>query len=391
MKTYKIAKKWLYFFYVAIPPMIILLVWGITAVFQNNPNSIIGTWLFAGLISIFILFLLWVAIDVTKRKFIFYEDKIISASAFSKTEIRTSDIKGYRIDDNQFIIESEDNQIKISKYTEGYQSIVEDFSRKYYDLDLALAFLEEIEVLNDSSYGNTEAERGAKLRQAKIVSKILNTASWIAIAWIFFKPHPYEYAFLFSALIPPLAILAVRHYKGMMRLEEKKGSQLPEIDNAIILPSIGMALRVLFDYNIISHTNVWPGVILLTATFIFLLYFRQKEFSFNKFYDYFVLAMLSVILLAYSYGLIIHINCFYDRTTPEFHTTKVANKKVTDGKVDTHYLTLSKWGNQTEEEDAQVSGSFYSQVEIGDELRVVLRKGNLDIPWYFLEEIGSTE
>lgn len=386
MQEYKIPKRWKFFLYTTLLIFAILLIWGATFLIDNGTNTFFEKLFFVGLISIFLILIVVAAIDTHKRKVIFFKDRVISFSIFGKTELLFNEIKGYRQAEKEIALESVTDTIKISTYFENYDEIVTDIVHTFPDLDVLSAFTEKYEVLNDNSLGITEADREAKLKQAKLVAKILNTLAWISFAWIFFYPEPYQYPFILCIILPPAAILAVKYFKGIIRIDEKKVSHLPNIIIVLLFPSLGMALRILVDYNIVSYQNVWAPIVLLTGTLVFLLYFRQKEFSFKKRNDYIIAVLISVMLLGYSYGLVGHVNCYYDQTAPEFYTAKIMNKRISSGNVETHYLKLSKWGHQTEEGEASVNENFYLNVEIGQELIVVYRKGNLDIPWYYVEQ-----
>jgi hypothetical protein len=210
---------------------------------------------------------------------------------------------------------------------------------------------------------------------------------WLAL-WEALYPHPYRVA-MTIALIFPLIPLFVRHrYRKSISLEDdvdkKTGAKLPSLFAALIVSSMVLILRAVFDYDLLVFSDclvVW-GIIFVVLIMIILGIestsgIRIKLFSGKG-------LSIMIFVLAYSYGSMIVTNCLFDNSKPEIYHTHVLRKHMTGGKRNNFYLMLDKWGPQTKPGDILVSGSLYRRTQAGDEMDVYVKKGTLHIPWYFV-------
>lgn len=389
MKEYKIAKGWAIFIYIFAPLLIGLFVWVLTLPFANGNFSPNASWILIPIAIAMIVLMVFGVIDAYKGKLTIYEDRMVSISTFSNRELKFNDIKGFTVNDNYIFIEPKnDNQkrIKISKYIGGYDEILFWLSQTFTDLEEQNAILEEQEILNDENFGWTKDIREEKLTKARQTSKIINWAAGITAAWTFFYPTPYQYSILTAIVIPIIALCAVKFSGGLIRFDERKGSAYPSVIYAFIYPSLGLMLRAILDYAIFDYSNVWLTTTLITLTFLTLLLMNQKELRFNKITDYVTVVSLALFLFAYSFGVVIHFNCYYDNLEAEYLTAQILNKRISSGKTTTHYFELSTWGQQKEVDEVSVGKDFYNRAEIGDEVKIYFKKGKLDIPWFIVTD-----
>ncbi len=385
MKEYKIAKGWAIFIYLASPFMLGLFGWLLILPFTKENLSLNAIWILAPVSLAMIALLVVGVIDTYKARLLISEDSISSISIFFKRFLKIKDIKGYTVNEKYIFIEPKDKnqkRIKVSNYIGGYNEILFWLSQTFTNLDEQTAIDEEQEILSDENYGLTKDIREEKLIKARQTAKIINWAGGITTAWLFFYPTPYQYAILIAIAIPIIALLAVKFSAGLIRANEKKGSAFPSVIHAFIYPSLGLLLRAIADYDIFDYSNVWLTTTLMTLFFLALLLVKQKEITFKKKTDYVTVPCLALFLFAYSFGTVIHINCFYDKSGAQNFTSKVLNKRITSGKTTTRYLELSTWGQQKERDEVSVEKDFYNSTEIGDEVKISFRKGNLDIPWF---------
>lgn len=389
MKEYKIAKGWAIFIYIFAPLLIGLFGWVLILPFTNGNYSPNASWILIPIAVGMIALVIFGVIDAYKGKLTIYEDRIVSKSTFSNRELKFSDIKGFTVNDNYIFVEpNNDNQkrIEISKYIGGYDEILFWLSQTFTDLEEQNAINEEQEILNDENYGWTKDIREEKLSKARQTSKIINWAAGITAAWTFFYPTPYQYSILTAMVIPIVALCALKLSGGLIRFDERKGSAYPSVIYAFIYPSLGLMLRAILDYDIFDYSNVWLTTTLITLTFLTLLLIKQKELTFKKKNNYVTVASLALFLFAYSFGTVIHLNCYYDNSEAEYFTAKILNKRISSGKTTTRYLELSTWGRQKEVDEVSVGKDFYNRAEIGDEVNIYFKKGKLDIPWFIVTD-----
>ncbi|RKD85035.1 hypothetical protein [Mangrovibacterium diazotrophicum] len=385
MKEYKLAKGWAIFIYLLAPILVSLFAWLLILPFQNGDFLLKLGWLLIPVALAMIALMIIGVLDAYNGRLIIGKNRIISISTLSKRELKLEEIKGYTVNEQYIFVEpnsSSKKSIKISKYTGGYREILHWLSLSYPDLDVTNALEEEQEILQDESVGWTKEVREEKLAKARQRAKLLNWVGGLTTAWIFFYPTPYSYSILAAMLIPIVALAVVKLSDGLIRIDEKKGSAYPSLFYALIYPSLGIMLRVLLDFDIFDYSHVWPVSGLITLAFLFLLLINQKEFTFKKKVDYLTVSILALILFAYSFGAVIHINCYYDHSEAEHYTAKILDKRISSGKSRSYYLKLSTWGRQNEIDDVSVSKALYNRAEVGAEVNIYFRNGILDIPWF---------
>lgn len=186
--------------------------------------------------------------------------------------------------------------------------------------------------------------------------------------------------------IPIIALVVVKLSNGLIRVDEKNGSAYPSVIYAFIYPSLGLMLRAVLDYDIFDYSNVWLTTTIITLAFLFLLLIKQKEITFKKKVDYLTVSSLALFLFAYSFGTVIHTNCYYDNSEPKCFTAKVIDKRISSGKSTSYYLELSTWGQQDEIDEVSVGKGLFNRIEVGDEVNIYFRNGKLAIPWFIVTD-----
>ena len=228
MKEYRISRGWRFFIYITLPLLIAPFFLILILPFIPSMNEDLNTesyWLLVpmslGIITILILGL----IDTIQGKFVIDRDKIYVVSIFSKRQLLFDEIKGYRLNGNHIFIESKNEKkkrIKINKYLEKVNEIMDWLSEHYHDLDLVEANQETEEILDNVEFGFTITERLEKLESARKTIKILNWSGGIIGAWAFFWANPYEYAIMAAIIFPLVCIMVLKYFNGLVTIVEKK-------------------------------------------------------------------------------------------------------------------------------------------------------------------------
>ena len=385
MKEYKIAKGWAIFIYLFAPLLIGLFGWLLILPFQNGDFTPYASWILIPVSIAMIALMTFGVIDAYKGRLIIQEDCIKSISTFSNRELEFDEIKGFTVNEQYIFVEPKNKgkkRIKISKYIGGYSEVLHWISQNFPDLDLQNEIEEEQEILNNENIGWTKEIREKKLKKARQYSKLINWAAGITAAWTYFYPTPYQYSILTAMIIPIIALLVVKFSDGLIRVDEKKGSAYPSVIYAFVYPSFGLMLRAFLDFDIFDYSNVWLSTIIITIAFLFVLLNKQQEIIIKKKLDFLTISCFAFFLFAYSFGTVIHINCYYDNSEVEFFTAKVLDKRVSSGKSTSYYLELSPWGQQNEVDEVSVGKGLYNRIETGGEVTIYFRNGKLDIPWF---------
>jgi hypothetical protein len=392
IKEYKIGKGWAIVTYTLVPLLIALSGWLLIIPFvpgmkdDLNPNFY---WFLApmslGMIGLMVVGLL----DTIKGKVIVSPDTLSIRSTFINRDLKFQEIKGFQIDQNYIFVLPNTvtkKRIKISTYIGNSAELIMWLSSNFKDLHQVNEEKKETEILDNFEYGRNTEERSSQLNQAKKVAKVLNWTGGLILVWTLFKPEPYEYAILASISLPIIATLVVIYYKGLIRIDERKGSAYPTVFFAILMTSCGLFLRALLDYDIFYYSNIWIPSIIIGITMVALLVFGTKEFKFKKAKDYFSVLSLTIFFFGFGYGSIVTLNCMYDESVPQTFQSKVLNKRISSGKRTTYYIELTAWGTQTEKNDVSVTEELYEKLEIDNNVTVYLKNGWLKIPWFIVTE-----
>lgn len=389
MKEYKTSKGWTIFIYLFTPVLLSLFIWLLITPFLRGNIFSDAIWILIPISTVMIAVMLFGVIEVYKGRILIDKHSIKSINTFSKIELKFDEIEGYRIAGGYIFVEpksKEKKRIKISSYYGRTGEILFFLSKFVPDLDERNLLNEEKQILNDENFGFNKENRADNLSRARKVSKIINWTAGISAAWIFFYPTPYKYSILIAITIPIIAILVIKFSKGLIRTDEIRGSAYPAVMYAFIYPSLGLTIRAIYDYNIFDYSNVWTITITFTFALLFLLMYKQRELKFKKTLDYISVASFALFLFAYSFGTIIHINCYYDNDKPQSYTAKIIDKKKSTGNSTSYFLKLSNQGEQMEIDQVSVGKSLYNRVNVNDNVNINYRKGKFEIPWFTVSD-----
>lgn len=385
----KIGKGWA--IAAAISVLIFIGVFGILGIMpwvQDEINLILGLLVTPFSIGI-IIFLIYGLINIKKRRFIIDNEKLISISLFKTKELYYDEIKGYKVNERWILIIPKDNKkkkIKVDRSMSGTQEALSWISEKFDDLDVVSKINEEEEILNNESIGWTREIREEKLLNARKTTKVLNILGIISFVWTVFFPVPYNYAILSTLTIPISAVLATKFFSGLIRLDERKDSAYPTVIYALTLPSLGLSIRSLLDFEIFDYSNVWIISVAIMVTLLSVILIKQEEFSLKNKKSLLSIIPIAMFLWVYGFGATIFINCYLDSSRPEHFTAKIVDKSISNGKITTYYLKLTSWGPQKEVDEVSVDQAMYDRVEVDNDVDIYFMNGKLEIPWFIVLE-----
>ena len=151
------------------------------------------------------------------------------------------------------------------------------------------------------------------------------------------------------------------------------------------MPGFALGLRALFDFKIYDYNNALLLTSIIATVLLVIIFVRNQEYDFKKGKDYLAASTILMVELCYSYGTVVTLNCYYDKSDSKLYKATVANKRISTGKDTSYYIELTKWGTQGSNGEESVDEEFYTQLEIGDEVTIYFQNGWFDIPWYFIE------
>jgi hypothetical protein len=86
----------------------------------------------------------------------------------------------------------------------------------------------------------------------------------------------------------------------------------------------------------------------------------------------------------YAYGCTIQVNCAFDKSNSQVIHTSIYNIDIRQSKGTHYYLYLKSWDSDPKPKSIEVSSEAFYRYPIGSDINVYLKKGVLNIPWYYL-------
>ena len=242
---------------------------------------------------------------------------------------------------------------------------------------------EHEEILSNPEFGSSEEAREDQLKLAKSWARYLNYSGWGYAAFAFFWAEPYDLVIVLGLLIPFVCLGTIVYFKGLIRLNQYENSAYPAVYAGVIIPICVLFLRASMDFEIYDYGPLWgPTIALGMVVALFMLWATQSL----KIKDWIhLLAWLGAIVLgiAFAFGSIICINCYYDSNPPgETHYSEVVDMHTSSGKRTSYYIKFAPGGPFPEGDQVSVSSGTYESVQVGDQIEISMRSGLLGVPWY---------
>lgn len=386
-RTYRTAKLWRIFAYIACSAFIILF-FGllITTLFFENDYTPVAIVILIFISLAMIALGVFGLIDVVRSKLVITSERLYSTAEFSYRELLLNEVQGFHRNDRYIFIEPlpevKKKRIKISKYYGNIDELIAWLYEHYPDIAEVEAKREAVEILTEADYGATPELRATRLKKAKRVARILNIGSIVASAWLLVYPYPLTLAVTAAILFPIVSMLVLKRFGGLIRIDKEDKSPYPSVFLALSIPPSILFLRALKAYSFVSVDSLWTlaGVVALLFTISIMSTMRKSEWKKAK--NWWLSVATAIMMVLYGYSVVALINGIGDQSKAEIYPVQIIGKRVSTGKTTTYYLELEPWGPVKEEAETDVPGSLYDAVSEGDVVYVHLRQGLFNIPWY---------
>lgn len=313
-------------------------------------------------------------------------DRIRYYSAWSFRELNLTDIAGYRILPTQYvatllIVPSDKRHRKISTALcyERKEEMLAWISEHLTDLNRQEVASELTEIVTDTSFGFTKDERLARLAVAKRYVLLLNIAGGGATAWAFFFPRPYDVVIGTLIALPVIGLALVAFFHGLVRLDGKPKSAYPNVGSALILPPVILTLRAFLDWHLLSWSDTWPTLVVLTAVVVVLVLIGARDARRRW-------ALVGTFICSglYVYGTATYLNCRHDRSEPFVYESTVRDRHISKGKHTSYHITLAPFIDENSSRDIDVPSETYERLREGDQVQVGVFEGALGISWFLI-------
>lgn len=210
--------------------------------------------------------------------------------------------------------------------------------------------------------------------------------------WFWLFPRPY--IFLFTALlIIPIIGLILNGLTGkpsiasLVEISVKEdGKDKYDVADFIDFAAIVIFVRVLIDYEFEDfYSLIIPGTIGFIIMLLIIIA-THKLIVDNGKSKFWIYSSLVLNIFIYSYSATYGVNCTYDFSDPKVYKAKIIEKRISKSRKHTsYYFRVTPWGHHDDTEEISVSTSQFKIHEVGESVKIDLKKGLFNIPWYYIE------
>ena len=222
----------------------------------------------------------------------------------------------------------------------------------------------------------------------------LNWLEYLAIffaLWFIFFPKPYILLFTILLLMPVAGLIL----NGINRPSilsliniSHAGKKKYDVADFIDVAAWAILLRVFIDYKLQDYRDL---VLPACVSFVFiigLLLVTHRLIERRQKHRWWIYSMLVFNISLYGIASVVGINCVYDTSNPVVFKATVLDKEVHRHRRGrrSYHITVTPWGWSTSKDELRVSSQKYASLEIGDEVKIDVKKGVFNMAWYYLEE-----
>ncbi|WP_157495008.1 hypothetical protein [Flavobacterium sp. KJJ] len=402
MKVYRISKTWRIIIYSICSSTslfygifgIILLLPAELAPFQVNEEPLVKN-LLAVLFLFVVPCMVFLIFKTYKTRIVITQDSFQLIGVFKKKELKFKDIKGFEVSSNpklnlqKFLgVESKtkgEKAIVFSNLFEKFDEIRSQLSFKVADLNAEKVKVieekithEKKEILKNNDFGFTVEEKTSQLKYAKITARIIYATTFIIGFWIYNYPQPYEYALLSGMMLPIVSLLAIKYWKGLIRVDKIRNSIYPNVAVGILAPAYLLYKRVEADFSILDFSNIWLPLVLAVIIYSAFLFTEKMDLSGENPEGRLVVLFTFIFICGYVYSSVICLNDMFDKSSPVKYTTTILDKEKPGESFIISVAPLEKEGQI---QKIKIDKEFYYEAKIGDKASVYVYKGFFNIPY----------
>lgn len=242
---------------------------------------------------------------------------------------------------------------------------------------------------------NRRIEKRSKVTLSKLTFHQLDWLEWVTLTlgfWFLFYPEPYTFLFTTLLIIPILGLI-LNGLNGRPSIaslveitKDDDGSDKYDVADFIDFAALILFLRVLIDFEFESlYSLIIPGAITFIVMLI-LLFTTHRLIDQTPKSKTWIYTSLVFNIFLYSYSATYGVNCVYDDSEPQVYDARVIDKTISRGRRHTtYYIKVTPWGHHYDPEKISVPVSQYNKIQIGQTVKIDLKKGLFNISWYYIE------
>jgi hypothetical protein len=235
----------------------------------------------------------------------------------------------------------------------------------------------------------------SKVTLSKLTFHKLDWLEYLTIGiglWFLLFPRPYGILFTILLCMPFIGLvlngISGRPSIASLVKISKHSNGRDKYDVADFIDFAGwiILLRVIIDFEFESfYSMIIPGTIGFVIMLLILFTTHKFIVETTKSKTWIYLSLIFNVFL-YSYGATYGANCVYDVSEPSVYNAEVVGKRISKGRRSTTYhVKVTPWGHHYDREEISVPSSQYNEIRIGQTVKIDLKKGLFNIPWYYIE------
>ena len=339
-----------------------------------------GSWLAAAGVMLFAVALvrpLVARVEVDDRS-------IREVGAFRTHELSLEDIAGYRLSPGRrgrkLVFEPRGEDMP-SMRLEAHSDLVEWASQRFPDLAQQEAHAEFEGALASELLGASEDERLNAIEKARTWAVYLTAAAIVASAWVLFFPIALRLAMTIALVLPAVALVLVKRYRGALRLVGSDQSALPSVLLAILIPILALAVRSSIHWTVLSWDNFWIPFAVVAMT----MYFVATQSAIPSERGPLFAFVFAIWALLYGYGSVLTLNHILDGNGLTRYEPPIVAKRTDGVRRPTRIMQLGPAGPQKQAFEIRVSRRVYEARAPGETMAIRIGHGALDIPYYEID------
>ena len=380
--VYRVSRGWKVFFaVVAVGCVCLAAMFLFFALARGNAAAGMGAILLSLFGSAFLLLSAYLLFYV-RRFSVRVNDEAITVEHVT---IRLSDVSGYRIITSGYVptvvFLSKNPAVKklsVELAVERRAELFEWIGERLTDVDAAAAAEDLASLIQDDNLGVSTEDKFAYLKRMRNVAKIVNGIA-VALALLgVFRPRPYELVIACLAAYPFLALVSIRLSRGVIRFDTRQKDIHPSVLTGVLAPAGALALRALFDFQILAWGPFWLPFGFLTGLLFLTFLIVHRGIKLTR-----VSVAASVFFFViYGYGATVTLNGLRDSAPSSVYPVQVLDKRVSSGKTTSYYLEVSPWGLRDAPNEVEVGSRMYARREVGDSVEIRVHEGILRLRWF---------